>query len=154
MRRVKWCIMYIDLIFNSNNRTLEKQTCKPAHMILKHLCLNNVVVFSLLFFLLLPIFSEFYIRHFVIRKRPVRKIELRYRNMMLKHLCSMLLNNVVVFSGFFVAYLFRINCPSESGRCGILFNAKSGTSPSEWCRLHWHPIPRMQLHPCPCAVGQ
>jgi hypothetical protein len=43
---------------------------------------------------------------------------------------------------------------SKSHRCGILFYAWSGTPLSEWCRLHWHPILRMQFHPCPCIIGQ
>jgi hypothetical protein len=42
---------------------------------------------------------------------------------------------------------------SESDRCGIFFYARSGTPPSEWCRLHWHLIRRNQCHPCPRAVG-
>jgi hypothetical protein len=59
---------------------------------------------------------------------------------------------------FFVANLFRINClmnrNSKSERCGILFYARSRAPLSEWCRLHWHPILRIQFHPCPCVVGQ
>jgi hypothetical protein len=51
--------------------------------------------------------------------------------------------------GFFVANLFRINCPvirnSKSDRCDILFYARSETPLSWWC---WF------LHPCPCGIGQ
>jgi hypothetical protein len=66
--------------------------------------------------------------------------------------------NNVFYIYIFVANLFRINGPmirnSGSDRCGILFHARSGTPLSEWCRLHCHPILRMQFHPCPCIIGQ
>jgi hypothetical protein len=59
-------------------------------------------------------------------------------------------------SSFFVANLFRINCPivrnSESDRRGILFYARRGTPLQEWHRMHWRPIHRMHFHPCPYVV--